>query len=76
MISLRHTVGRQVRILRVTRGWSQETLAALAGLNRSYIGAIERSEHNLGLDNLERIAGALEVDPAQLMVGSEVSGHV
>lgn len=53
-------MARRIRLLRNSRGWSQEVLAELSGLNRSYIGAIERGEHNIGLDNIERLAAALE----------------
>lgn len=45
-------------------------LAELSGLNRSYIGAVERAEHNIGLDNIERIAVALEVSLPELLDGS------
>ena len=66
-LQLRLTVGRQVRLVRQQRGWSQEVLAELAGLNRSYVGAIERGEYNVGIDNIERIALALEITISQLV---------
>lgn len=53
--------------MRTRRGWSQEVLAELSGLNRSYIGAVERAEHNIGLDNIERIAEALETGLPELL---------
>ncbi|HEX9625547.1 MAG TPA: helix-turn-helix transcriptional regulator [Acidiferrobacterales bacterium] len=65
--SLRIQVGRQVRVLRVMRGWTQEVLAELAGLHRNYVGYIERGEHNAGIDNLERLASALGVPLRRLM---------
>lgn len=55
--------------MRTRHGWSQEVLAELSGLNRSYIGAVERAEHNIGLDNIERIAGALETGLTELLDG-------
>lgn len=54
--------GNRIRELRVAKGLSQEELAALAGVHRTYIGMIERAEKNITLSNIQRIAGALEVD--------------
>jgi len=42
-------------------------LAHLAGLDRTYIGGIERSERNVSIDNIEKIADALKVDVAILL---------
>jgi transcriptional regulator with XRE-family HTH domain len=67
----RKHLARRVRLLRTNRGWSQEVLAELSGLNRSYIGAIERAEHNIGLDNIERISRALETSVPALLDGQE-----
>jgi len=53
--------GDNVKRLREARGWSQEDLAKRAKLHRTYIGSIERSERNVSLINIERIANALEV---------------
>jgi len=64
-----------VRLLRTSHGWSQEVLAELSGLNRSYIGAVERAEHNIGLDNIERIAAALETDVPDLLEGTDQTEH-
>jgi len=46
---------------------SQEDLAAEARLHRTYVGAIERAKRKLSLDNIERLALALKVDPADLL---------
>lgn len=69
-INARKHLARQVRLLRTNRGWSQEVLAELSGLNRSYIGAVERAEHNIGLDNIERISSALEISLPALLNNS------
>ena len=51
--------GSKVKKLRKANGWSQDDLAKRAGLHRTYIGSIERSERNVSLINIERIAKAL-----------------
>ena len=53
--------GRDVRIVRKERQLSQEDLAELAGVHRTYIGAVERGEKNVSLRNIARIAQALDV---------------
>ncbi len=54
--------GNQLRNLRLERKLSQEQLAELAGLHRTYIGMIERAEKNITLINIERLSKALNVD--------------
>lgn len=51
--------GKRVRSAREARGWTQEDLAAEAGLDRTYIGGIERGERNLALLNVNKLALAL-----------------
>ena len=53
--------------LRLSRGLSQEKLAARAGLHPNYIGSVERAERNISIDNIERIAKALMVPVAELL---------
>ena len=66
-LQLRFIVGRRIRLIRQQRGWSQEVLAELASLNRTYVGAVERGEHNIGIDNIERLALALEITLCRLV---------
>lgn len=63
---IRRLLAGIIRRLRSDRGWSQERLAEASGLHRTYIGAIERCERNISLDNLTRIATALDTDVATL----------
>ena len=53
--------GNRVRELRKSRNLSQEALADLAEVHRTYIGMIERAEKNITLSNIERLAKALDV---------------
>ena len=53
--------GQRVQELRKQRNLSQEQLAELAGVHRTYIGMIERAEKNITLQNIENIANALSV---------------
>jgi ribosome-binding protein aMBF1 (putative translation factor) len=53
--------GRRIREERIKRGLSQEELAALASVHRTYIGMIERAEKNVTLSNVEKLAQALRV---------------
>jgi transcriptional regulator with XRE-family HTH domain len=58
--------GERLRQIRTERNLSQERLAELAGLDRNYIGQIERAERNVALVNIIRIAKALEIEPQTL----------
>ena len=63
--------GKQVRQLRKALGLSQEDLAELTDLHRTYIGGIERGERNVALINIVRLAKALNVSPSELLKGIE-----
>ena len=65
--STRRILAKKIKLLRFSRGWSQETLAELCGFSRSYIANIESGKHNVSLDNLERIAQTFEVPIAELL---------
>jgi len=67
LVAERRAFGERVRELRKERGLSQEGLAHDAGLDRSYVGQIERGERNVTLDNIYRLAGALGVKAGSLL---------
>jgi len=58
--------GKQVKKLRKQRGLSQEELALLCALDRSYIGGVERGERNISLVNLLKISKALRLSLSEL----------
>jgi transcriptional regulator with XRE-family HTH domain len=64
-------LGERVRELRFGLGLSQEKLADVCGLHRTYIGAIERGERNVSLRNIVRLAQALDTTPTSLLEGIE-----
>lgn len=64
---LLRAVGLRIREVRERRGWSQETLAAEAGLDRSYMSGVERGVRNLSVLKLASIARALDVNTRDLL---------
>ena len=59
--------GRRVRERRHTLGWSQIRLAEVAGLHFTYVSSVERGERNISLQNILRLAAALEIDAGELV---------
>jgi transcriptional regulator with XRE-family HTH domain len=69
MEDIRLRFGKAVRKKRHTLGVSQEEFADICGLDRTYIGGIERGERNVALVNVERIAKALKISLPELFRG-------
>lgn len=65
---LRVVFARNLRSVRQARGISQEKLAELAGLHRTYISSVERGGRNISIDNIERLANALDTAPETLLL--------
>lgn len=59
-------IGKRIRELRKTKGFSQESFAYEVGLDRTYMGSVERGERNIAAINLIRIAKILKVEAGDL----------
>jgi transcriptional regulator with XRE-family HTH domain len=70
----RNRLGRRVRCFRLKAGLSQEDLADACGLDRTYIGGIERGERNPSLKNILKLAGALRVTMPELFADTSEAG--
>ncbi|AMV47833.1 helix-turn-helix domain-containing protein [Paraburkholderia caribensis] len=64
---LRRRLAEHVRRMRLEKQLSQERLSADCGFHRTYISQVERAVTNITLDNLQKLAAALEVDPSELL---------
>jgi transcriptional regulator with XRE-family HTH domain len=63
--------GQALRELRVAKGISQERLAQLAKLDRTYVSGIERGERNPSLANILKLAAALDIEVSELAARAE-----
>lgn len=72
---LRAVLAENLRRLRKERGLSQEAFADLAGIDRTYVSALERQLYAATVDVIERLAGALEVEPFELVRFATVVTH-
>jgi ribosome-binding protein aMBF1 (putative translation factor) len=63
----RRQLARAIRWRRRLNGWSQEALGLSAGLDRSYVGAVERVEVNISMDNADKLATAFGISLLELL---------
>ena len=63
----RRLFASNLRGMRESLGLSQEALADASQLHRTYVGAVERGERNISIDNIDRLARALGVSPSKLL---------
>jgi transcriptional regulator with XRE-family HTH domain len=63
--------GLRIKLLRVSRGWSQEQLAEAAGMHRTFVGQVERGQRGLNVLGLWRLAGAFHVQIGDLFIDTE-----
>jgi transcriptional regulator with XRE-family HTH domain len=66
-MTLREVVAKNLRRTRQAKGLSQGELADRAGINRNYVGMLEREEHAATVDMLEKLAEVLEIDPIEFL---------
>ena len=66
-MTLRRILAQNLRRVRQERSLTQEELADLAGINRNYVGMIEREENAATVDVLEALAKALSIEAADLL---------
>lgn len=67
MTDIKKQLGQKIKELRLKAGYSQEELAARAGLHRTYMSDIERGERNVSVENIQKIAKALGVKSSNLL---------
>jgi transcriptional regulator with XRE-family HTH domain len=70
--SARQIFARRLRETRQEKGLSQEALADLASLHRTYVGSVERGERNISIDNMECLAKALGCEVTDLLKGEPI----
>ncbi|MBE6628041.1 MAG: helix-turn-helix transcriptional regulator [Ruminococcaceae bacterium] len=76
MSDIAKIVGQRIRNYRMSKGWSQETLAELSDFHPTYIGQVERGEKNATIESLEKISKALNVPLSRLFekLGAQEEG--
>ena len=74
-LKLRKLLAENIRAYRKQKDLSQEALADLCGLHRTYIGSVERSERNVTLNTLESLASALGVSVPDLLSTGRITNE-
>lgn len=67
-MNLIYVFSKNLKKYRLEQGLSQEKFAEKSGLHRTYISLVERRKRNITLDNVEKIANALGVEPYMLLI--------
>jgi len=67
-MSLTHILAINIKLYRTQKNLSQEALAELAGMHRTYISLVERERRNISIGNIERIASALDINAYLLLM--------
>jgi transcriptional regulator with XRE-family HTH domain len=69
--SARRIFAENLRKARLAKKLSQEDLAEVSGLHRTYVGSVERAERNVSIDNMERLSSAVGVSLPDMLKGSK-----
>ncbi len=64
---IKQKLGKRIKDFRIKEGYSQEEFASRCSLHRTYISDIERGERNVSVENIEKIAKALKIEPDELL---------
>jgi transcriptional regulator with XRE-family HTH domain len=67
-MTLRQIFASNLRRIRIERELSQEALAELAGIDRTYVSALERQVYSASLDTIEKLADVLKIHPEELLM--------
>jgi len=67
-VASREHLAKNLKRLRTAKGLSQEALADAAGIDRTYVSALERQKYSLSIDRLDQIASSLGVEPHVLLM--------
>lgn len=74
-LSLREVFSRNVRLLRIHVGMSQEVLADEASLDRTFVSSLERGVRNISIDNIELLSKALDMPAHELLAPDFARRH-
>jgi transcriptional regulator with XRE-family HTH domain len=69
-LKFRKSIGEQIRLRRLDRGWSQEELGFASNTHRTYIGALERGEKAITVEKLAQLANAMGYKASAILEGA------
>ena len=70
-MELKLILGKNIKIYRYKKGYTQEKLAEILDVSTNYIGRLERGQHNPSLEKIAKIAKILEVEPYLLFIEND-----
>lgn len=73
-MDIRNTIGHRIKMLRKAKGISQEALANIAEIDRTYMASVENGKRNISIINLEKIINALQLSIAEFFNDEKFGG--